>query len=703
MCYKSPSIVPQFPPAARLWTCWRPLLAVAWLCGLTVAAPWAQAPSDDDALPEGGIPVTSDVVRRACGRCHRSDAQGQMTRISYQRTTPEGWQQTVRRMVLLNGLEISPKDAREAVRYLATHHGLAPEEARPGAFEVERRLIDYHHDADPETQVTCNRCHSMGRVLNQRRTAEEWELLTAMHRGYYPLTDFQSFQRGGPPQPGADGELDRRTAVDKAVAYLSSAFPLDTPEWTNWSANMRDPRLEGRWAIVGHERGHGPVYGEMVVTATPGAADAFETRARYTHPMRDVSATRTGQAVVYTGFQWRGRSGGANEIDLREVMSVSRDRQEMTGRWFTGAYDERGVDVTLRRVGAEPLVTGVYPRAVPSAAGEVTLQLYGANFPATLAAGAIDLGSGLTIASVSDVSSTRASLRVTVAPDASIGPRDLFVGQAALTDAVVVFDTVHQLRVTPATGLARVGGVAFPKQYARFEARAYHHGPDGATNTDDDLNLGTVDVDWSLEEYAATFGDDDLSFVGAIGGHGVFEPAGRRAESGPGRQEQRRRRVGRRHAAERPGWGSARDAAHGARTPARVGAALHSSRRERAVTEIALGECHAFEAAGRRFLYLVPSAAVFALDEISAAVVDDLRGGHRTSSDLATRLSERFDAREVESTLSELAGARAITRVDSNPTPPTNIIPLTPIPLSTVVVNVTNQCNLSCAYCYGVR
>jgi len=33
------------------------------------------------------------------------------------------------------------------------------------------------------------------------------------------------------------------------------------------------------------------------------------------------------------------------------------------------------------------------------------------------------------------------------------------------------------------------------------------------------------------------------------------------------------------------------------------------------MTNISLREFHPFEAAGRRFLYLVPSAAVFALDD----------------------------------------------------------------------------------------
>lgn len=488
----------------------------------------AQEASSGAVLPDGGIPVTSDLVHRVCGTCHRADEQRRMSRISYQRTTPEGWQQTIRRMVLLNNLQIEPADAREAVRYLATNHGLAPDEARLGAFEVERRNIDFRYEADPETQQTCNRCHSMGRVLNQRRTLEEWELLTAMHRGYYPLADVQSFLVGdwlGGPAPEADGD-DGRTAVERAVAHLAEVFPLDSPEWASWSANMRTPQLDGAWALVGYERGQGPLYGEAIVEASSSATDELETRARYTYPARGVDVTRTGQALVYTGYQWRGRSTSPEHFSAREVLFVSRDRDEIAGRWFTGAYDERGIDVTLRRVGPEPMITGVYPPAVPVTAGETTLRLFGANLPDGLDAGAIDLGAGLTVTGVSDRTSTSATLQVTVAADARVGSRDLFIGRAALTEAVTVYDEIHRLEVTPATGLARVGGVAFPKQYERFEARAWHDGPDGEPGTDDDLDLGMlVDVDWSMEEYAVTFDDDDTAFVGTLGEHGVFEPA----------------------------------------------------------------------------------------------------------------------------------------------------------------------------------
>jgi quinohemoprotein amine dehydrogenase len=65
----------------------------------------------------------------------------------------------------------------------------------------------------------------------------------------------------------------------------------------------------------------------------------------------------------------------------------------------------------------------------------------------------------------------------------------------------------------------------FPKQLQQFEAVAYQNGPDGKPNTKDDLSLGMVDVAWKLEEYTATFGDDDLAFVGTLDpATGLFTP-----------------------------------------------------------------------------------------------------------------------------------------------------------------------------------
>ena len=132
---------------------------------------WSNVGADNGAA---GIPVTDQTVIDACERCHAVDEDGLMTRISYLRKTPEGWQQSIRRMVTLNEAELDPETARAIVRYLSDKHGIAPEELRPGRFEVERRLIDWSYEADEDVENTCSQCHSMGRVITQRRTKEEW-------------------------------------------------------------------------------------------------------------------------------------------------------------------------------------------------------------------------------------------------------------------------------------------------------------------------------------------------------------------------------------------------------------------------------------------------------------------------------------------------------------------------------------------------
>jgi quinohemoprotein amine dehydrogenase len=80
------------------------------------------------------------------------------------------------------------------------------------------------------------------------------------------------------------------------------------------------------------------------------------------------------------------------------------------------------------------------------------------------------------------------------------------------------------LKVTPQAGMARVGGAVFPKQLQQFEAIGVNNGLDGKPDTPDDLMLGLVDVRWSIEEYTATFGDDDTLFVGTLDEQGLFTP-----------------------------------------------------------------------------------------------------------------------------------------------------------------------------------
>src|SRR5260370_37899964 len=99
-------------------------------------------PKSTKEVTEQLIPVTNQLVTQKCGTCHLPDAKGNLSRISSVRTTPEGWEEAIKRMVRLNGLHLTPDEARQILRYLSDSHGLAPEEAMPIQYFVEREMID---------------------------------------------------------------------------------------------------------------------------------------------------------------------------------------------------------------------------------------------------------------------------------------------------------------------------------------------------------------------------------------------------------------------------------------------------------------------------------------------------------------------------------------------------------------------------------
>ena len=113
-------------------------------------------------------------------------------------------------------------------------------------------------------------------------------------------------------------------------------------------------------------------------------------------------------------------------------------------------------------------------------------------------------------------------------------------------------------------------------------------------------------------------------------------------------------------------------------------------------------EHHRFEAAGKPFVYLVPSAAIFALDDAADAVLRTLTAAAahaRGAVDGAGR--RRHEPRTLDATRSpSWRACRRSARSTRRAAPTPKIIPLTPFPLTTMVLNVTNQCNLSCTYCY---
>jgi uncharacterized protein len=111
-------------------------------------------------------------------------------------------------------------------------------------------------------------------------------------------------------------------------------------------------------------------------------------------------------------------------------------------------------------------------------------------------------------------------------------------------------------------------------------------------------------------------------------------------------------------------------------------------------------EFHAFQAAGRDFLYLVPSAAVFGLDTPTAAVLRIVTESKCDENGVVEALADRFDGSTVRAAIAELLDVRAIG-YEQQPEPEApRMLPMMPFPLNTMVLNVTNQCNLACTYCY---
>ncbi|MBI5849762.1 MAG: quinohemoprotein amine dehydrogenase subunit alpha [Planctomycetes bacterium] len=507
--------------------------------------------------PRKGIPVTFPLVLTHCSRCHAQDERGHMTRISYERKAPEGWSETVKRMIRLNEVKVTPDEAKQIVRYLSNDHGLTREEAERGHWESERRVHWSEESFDEEFRQTCSVCHPLGRVLIQQRDQEEWQLLRATHVAYFPLSRGQ--MGGGPPPEESDrrgrggpagagqgsgaaasmqgggggggggGDAQRRSGGndrgDRILARLAEQQPLFTPRWEQWVIHRREVPLAGEWTAIAHEVGRGDGVGTVTLTRT--AADEYDVA--WNLRFADGSALeRNGKGLLYAGYSWRGSSKepGESGRTWREVLLLDEGWKSLKGRLFTGAYDELGVEVELLRRIPSPAVFAIVPRHVTVPSQGRVLDVHGCAFPDPLTATDFHAGAGVTVTAVERVSATLARVTVDVAPDAECGTRVVSFGADPGRAAIELYDAVDYVRVSPVQGLARVGGAKHPPQFERFEAIAVHRGKDGKPYTQDDVDLMTVPARWSLAEFVVRDDDDDVKFVGAIDETtGLFTPA----------------------------------------------------------------------------------------------------------------------------------------------------------------------------------
>ncbi len=458
----------------------------------------------------GGVQAAGDeIIRKNCLSCH-TETDGQFSRISEQRKTPEGWLMTLARMQMVHGLKMDAEERRALVKHLADTQGLAPQETAGARYALERRLNTMESFESQAFTEMCARCHSGARALLQRRTESEWAHLVNFHLGQWPTTEYQALAR------------DRdwfELALNEMVPQLAGQLPFDAQAWERWRAQAAaGAEVAGDWTVVGNMPGKGEFSGVMRVSplaAKDAHALSLEGRFADGTPLKG-----TGEAMLYTGFEWRGTLT-VDGTAMRQVLALEEGR--LSGRMFERDHDEIGADLLAVRQGSgQAQVLAVQPGHL-KAGEEALLTIVGTGL-----SGQPVLPEGVELLDVVTQDDTRVVVKVR-AQAGVIGVHPVAVG-AAQGGTLAVYDRVAAVRVVPEYAVARVGGNggSTPPVQGRFEAEAWAAGPDGVAGTEDDFRIGVLPASWSVEPFdEVAEKDGDVRFAGVMDAdRGIFMPAG---------------------------------------------------------------------------------------------------------------------------------------------------------------------------------
>ncbi|MGB0866625.1 MAG: quinohemoprotein amine dehydrogenase subunit alpha [Granulosicoccaceae bacterium] len=466
---------------------------------LSRAAPFVALP----LLAAFALPANAsqELLNAKCSACHVAGDDGALDRIKDQRKAPESWDMTLARMQITQGVKLSGDERRALVKYLSATQGLAPSEAAAERANLERQPAHVDNPPDDLMAAMCSRCHTWSRVGLQRRTEEEWLKHVHFHVGQYPTIEYQAMAR------------DRdwfKDAIELVVPELGKMLPLETEAWSNWqAAEHKSP--EGTWSVFAHRIGGADFGGTMRVEAD---GDDYKLIINTTDAT-GASSGITGKAIVYTGHEWRARSGEGDTASL-QVMGMSEDGNSMRGRWYDENNEALGSDVIAVRSDSDATIVGVVPSALKT--GQATkITVYGAGLTDAISANGLSL---------SDVKVAADGTSLTATAEASTaGTIDLGNG-----GHVVAYDKIDSIQVEPGYTIARVGGNGGPIDAvpAQFDAVAYANGADGQPGTDDDVRIGAMPATWSVAPFdEIAEHDKDAQYAGQMNPDtGLFSPAG---------------------------------------------------------------------------------------------------------------------------------------------------------------------------------
>ena len=375
-------------------------------------------------------------------------------------------------------------------------------ERRPNYFEVP---------PDEALGIMCARCHTYARTALQHRDAAEWLALSHFHLGQWPTLEYQALGR------------DRKwweIASTTLPEQLGEMYPLKTDAWSEWQkAEKAD--LSGAWRVVGHQPGKGAYHGLM--TASPDGSDRYKINVTLMYPDAPPQ-TGSGTAAVFTGYEWRGwlKSG---DKEVLQVLALSEDGTELSGRWFFEDSESQGGDLRAIRSGstATPAILAVDPPYLR--VGETaTIAVHGVGLD-----GPVNLGEGVEISETITEGPYITVVQARATDAASDGVRTISVGPTEGDGMFTVYRDIDSIRVEPDYAIARVGGAGgpIPPVPAQFDAVAYLNGPDGESGTDDDVRIGVMPATWSVEPFNEAAKEmKDAQYAGTMEADGLFVPGG---------------------------------------------------------------------------------------------------------------------------------------------------------------------------------
>ncbi|MEP7182714.1 MAG: quinohemoprotein amine dehydrogenase subunit alpha [Betaproteobacteria bacterium] len=444
----------------------------------------------------------SSLVWSKCTGCHAATADGRIPRVEDLRTTPEEWAVIVDRMRRLHGMPIAQGEMDRLLKELCTTQILTPDEQAGVSY-----LSLWHNSQQVETPAgkedekfftTCVRCHTAGKIFSYRMTSENWARLREFHLYIIPTVVFQMREMRWIPE------------ADAALAYLAKKLPYGKA----WSPPAT--KLDGTWAVFGHQPGKGTYRGEARIASAGNAEYTLTGSLTYAD---GTAETFAGEATLYGGVALRTRTKN-NGYAGNGAYIVAGD--ELRGESHLPAPDFRTSNARWLRSDGVPKVARIVPGFLLT--GEkTTLTVEGLNLPDAKAAEVSFAGAAVTVSAVKRVSPGALEI-VVVSGAGKLGEAKVTV-KGVDAGTVRLAPRIDYIAINPEMGRARLsGGTHYPAEGVQFEAIAYAKSGGGKKAAG--VALGPVPATFRLAEEKTRPDDDDLKWLGAIKPNGAYLPIG---------------------------------------------------------------------------------------------------------------------------------------------------------------------------------